>query len=52
MSRWEYKFIFVELYDGFSLSELNAAGLDGWEAVGTSESKGSVSILLKREVSQ
>jgi hypothetical protein len=47
---WEYQIIFI--YDGyFSMSDLNEAGAQGWEAVGMSESDGTLSVLLKRPIS-
>ena len=51
--KWEYRVVFVEINNqGFNagMRHLNEAGDEGWEAVGVTESQGSLSVLLKRPV--
>jgi hypothetical protein len=51
--QWEYRLMFVEFVDPKDgLAKLNQAGEQGWEAVGLSESRKSISVLMKRPMSR
>ena len=49
VQKWEYRLVIIKFQNAKNdLADLNRAGLQGWEAVGWSESKTSFSILMKR----
>jgi hypothetical protein len=52
IQQWEYRLMFVDFVDPKNgLAKLNQVGGQGWEAVAMSESKKSISVLLKRPAS-
>lgn len=59
VQKWEYQILVVPTVKEYSLdkrkeqglSALERAGLEGWEAVGISESPGKWSVLMKRPFS-